>query len=152
MLEKNTDWIWHIYGTGEDKDKIDNLIKKHGLEDHVILKGFSNTILSEYKKYGVFALTSYREGFSLVLVEAKANHLPLISFDIDAGPSDIILDGINGYLISDGDIEQYAEKLLYLMGNKKIRETFSDHAYDNIDKFNTPVIAKQWFQLIDELI
>ena len=61
----------------------------------------------------MFVMTSQMEGLPMVLLEAKSWGLPLVSFDIMTGPSDIIQDGINGYLIEEGNIDEMAERDVY---------------------------------------
>ena len=82
VLPKHQDWKWEIYGEGETFQTVQNLIKEKRLEKQVILKGNERNIQEKYPEYGIFVLTSYREGLPMVLLEAKANHLPMISFDV----------------------------------------------------------------------
>ena len=97
-------------------------------------------------------MTSRREGLGMVLLEAKAKKLPLVSFDIHAGPSDIIRDGIDGYLVPPFDTDAMAEKICYLIEHPEARKDFSNHAYGNIDKFRKETILEKWKKLIGEMM
>ncbi len=152
VLPQHPDWEWHIYGGGELEKTIEHKIMDYGLEKQLILKGMSKKLLEEYHNYSIFALTSYIEGLPLVLLEAKVNHLPSVSFDILTGPSEIIQDGHNGYLVQDGDISAFARRLGQLMDNEGLRESFSSHACDNIDKFRKSKILRQWKSLFNRLL
>ena len=152
VLPQHPDWEWHIYGKGELYEAIDRKIRENKLEKQLILKGMSNKLLEEYHNYSIFALTSYIEGLPLVLLEAKVNHLPSVSFDIFTGPSEIIKDGYNGYLIQDGDLSGFAEKLGALMDNDHLRYTFSCHSCEGLDKFQKNKILKQWKILFSRLL
>ena len=55
-----------------------------------------------YKKSAIYVLTSLMEGLPMVLLEAKAYRLPIVSFDIETGPDEIVDDGVNGYLENRG--------------------------------------------------
>lgn len=152
VLPQHPDWEWHIYGKGKLYKVIDRKIRDNKLERQLILKGMSNELLEEYHNYAIFALTSYIEGLPLVLLEAKVNHVPSISFNILTGPSEIINDGYNGYLIQDGDISSFAEKLGILMESDDLRYTFSCHTCEGIDKFRKNEILKQWKALFSKLL
>ena len=153
VFAKYPDWQWHIYGDGETeyKNKIIDLIKQNDLQNHIILQGNHSDIYDLYSKYSFLVMTSRYEGFGLVLIEAKAKKLPLISFDVNSGPSDIIRDGFDGFLIKPFDCQMMAEKICELIENPELRQKFSDNAHGNIDKFSKEKIIKQWCDLIDEL-
>jgi len=99
----------------------------------------------------MFVLTSRAEGFGLVLTEAKKEGLPCVSFRCPAGPREIILDGINGYLLDCFDIEQMAEKINQLIENQDIRKKFSDNSMVGTEKFNIDKISEQWMELIEQI-
>jgi hypothetical protein len=63
----------------------------------------------------IFVLTSRFEGFPMVLLEAMTIGLPVVSYDCPTGPSELIVDGRNGYLVPNGDAETFAERLSDLM-------------------------------------
>lgn len=151
VLEKNKDWEWHIYGDGEEFKNIETLIKEKQLENKLILKGKVDNIYELYKEYSFYVMTSYYEGLPMVLLEAKANNLPLISFDIETGPSEIIRNEIDGYLIENNNLEQMTEKINYLIKNENIREKFSDRSKENLDKFKKDKIINQWLNLIENI-
>lgn len=146
------DWQWHVYGSGEEDyvRGLQNKIDESGLGDFVILKGRVNDIYERYKDYSLSVLTSYCEGFSLVLAEAKAKRIPNISFDCLMGPSDIIQNGVDGYLIELDDMEDLYEKLKLCMSDESHRIMLSENAYGNISKFSKEEIIKKWINLIGE--
>ena len=94
-------------------------------------------------------MTSRHEGLPMVLLEAKAKKLPLVSFDIETGPSEIIRDNVDGFLVSPFDINAMSEKICKLIENPELRQRFSDNAYGNIDKFKKETIVAKWINLID---
>lgn len=153
VLKKHPEWKWDIYGGG----KADYLhwtnetIEKKGLKGKLVLRGIEKNIYQKYAEYSLFAMASLTEGLPMVLLEAKANHLPIVSFDCETGPSEIIQDGINGYLIPLKDSEQFADKLDKLMSSPDLRQDFSNHAMDNGGRFQKEKILSQWISLIKEL-
>ena len=104
-----------------------------------------------YKNYSIYVMTSYREGLPLVLLEAKANSLPIVSFDCLTGPSEIVRDGVDGYLIECYNEGKMVDKLSKLIENPCLRKEFSDKSRENLDKFGKNKIIKQWETLIDVL-
>lgn len=147
------DWQWHIYGDGDKSyiKEIQELIVQNHLENFVFIKGVSNNIYSIYHQAGIFVLTSYYEGLPMVLLEAKANNLPLVSFDCKTGPSEIIEDGISGSLVVPYDIDTMAKKICLLIENRALRKTFSMNAKNNMGKFEKKIIIDKWMRLIDHI-
>lgn len=152
VLPQYPDWEWHIFGKGSLQEELRRQIQEKGLDRQVILKGKSEKMLEEYCNYSIFAMTSYVEGLPLALLEAKTNHLPSVSFDILTGPSEIIEDGKNGYLVKDGDIEGFAERLDMLMRDESLKVSFSRQASEGIERFQKEKILEQWKALFDVVL
>ncbi len=144
-------WKWYIYGEGPLESEIREEIHTKGLDDLVILKGFTDNMDLVYQNAGLYVLPSYREGVPLVLLEAKAYKIPCVSFDIVSGPNEIIDDGINGYLIKPYDIDMMADAIKRLIDDPAKRKQFSENAYLNIERFCEENIYNQWIELINEL-
>ncbi|MCI9161837.1 MAG: glycosyltransferase family 4 protein [Lachnospiraceae bacterium] len=152
LLPQHPEWEWHIFGKGSLQEELGQQIQSRGLGKQLILMGKSEKMLEEYGKYSIFAMTSYVEGLPLALLEAKANQLPSVSFDILTGPSEIIDDGRNGYLIEDGDINSFAEKLEMLMRDELLRVSFSRQSRQGIERFQKEKILEQWKALFDAIL
>lgn len=152
VLTKHRDWKWFIYGEGEEYEKLHKVILQKDLEDNLILKGNASNLYELYHEGAIFVMTSYREGLPLVLMEAKVNYLPCVSFNIISGPSEIIRDGYDGFLIEPYDVVAMAEKINELIENKSLRIKFSNNAKDNLGKFDAKNIIKQWVELIENEI
>ena len=148
VLPQNPQWEWHICGDGESFKEIEAMVKAEGLEKQLILRGNVQNISDMYHHYAFLVLTSYREGLPLVLLEAKASGLPLISFDILTGPSEIIRHEQNGYLIQPYNCEEMANCMDILINDIHMRERFSQNAEVGIDKFNQKYIIEQWKHLL----
>lgn len=151
VRNKDKEWKWYIYGEGPLEGEISEAIIKNGLEDFIFLKGFTDDVPSIYQHAAIYVLPSYREGLPLVLLEAKAFKIPTISFDICTGPDEIIIDGVNGYLIKPYDSDAMADRVLELIGNDSLRQRFSANTYTNIEQFREDIVFKQWLKLIRDL-
>lgn len=151
-LEGYPEWHWDIYGEGEEHEEIQNKINSHGLSDRVSLKGQVSNILQRYGEYAFIVMTSRYEGFPMVLLEAAANRLPMVSFDIKTGPNEIIADGINGFLLNEEDTEGMSEKIRQLMENQELRVSMAHNALSTTGKFSIDRIIGQWKSLLNELM
>lgn len=150
VLPKYPEWSWEVFGDGENFDSIKKSVLEKKLDRKLILKGNVKNVSELYDQYSMFVLTSYREGLPLVLLEAKICKLPMISFDVDTGPREII-DQENGILIPPYDCEKMAEVIEKLIKDKEYRLSLSKGTDCNIDKFDYENILKQWRDLIGTL-
>ncbi len=151
VFDKHLDWVWDIYGDGPDFEKIKSKINEKNLQNNLVLKGADSNVRNKYKDYSICVLPSYREGFAVVLLEAKISGLPVVSFDCSAGPNEIISDGVDGYLIPCYNVKAMAEKICKLIESDELRKSFSAHSCDNIDKFSSKNIISKWRNLIDKM-
>ncbi len=145
------DWKLRIYGEGMRKE-LQEQIDQLGLNDTCILEHTVPDIQNKYCESSVFVLSSRYEGFGMVITEAMSCGVPPVSFACPCGPKDIIKDGEDGLLVENGNIEQLAEKICYLIDNKHIRKTMGNNAYENVKRFKMENISKQWDNLFKELI
>lgn len=152
LKKEHPDWQWHVYGSGEENyvSELHDKINMYGLEDFVHLKGKVNDIYDRYSQYSLCVLTSYCEGLPMVLLEAKSQKLPIISFDCLTGPRDIVRDGIDGFLVEEGDLDELYDKLNMCMTNEKCRASLSEETTGNIELFAKDSIVKKWIAFIDK--
>ncbi len=150
VLPKHPDWQWHLYGDGETFEDIKQKALEYHLEDQLIFMGMADSIYKLYKDYAMVVLPSYREGLPLVLLEAKASGIPMVSFDVATGPSEIIDDGKDGILVPPYDLKKMAAAIEKLMDTPQLRQEYSDHTQCGIGKFEMKSILKQWARLIEE--
>lgn len=144
----NDNYEWIILGEGSKYDELNEKIKELNLENNVKLLGKQKNVDDYYNKSKFFVMTSRYEGMPLVLLEAKANKLPIISFDIDCGPSEEILDGKNGYLIEPFDTNEMASKINELLCDSKKCLEFSKNSDLNTKEFNPSSVIKKWDKLL----
>ena len=144
IMPGHPDWEWHLYGTGPTWEEIREKIESYGLGKQLLLKGNVKDAWRFFYQYAFCVLPSYREGLPLVLLEAKACGLPMVSFDVVTGPNEIIRDGIDGYLIPPYDLDMMAERMEELMLDKNMRTEFSKETATDIQKFEKDKIYDQW--------
>ena len=78
--------------------------------------------------------------------------VPAVSFDCENGPRSIITDGVDGFLISPFDVEAFAEKVILLMKDEKLRREMGENARRSVAKYDIDIVGQQWKQLFDELM
>lgn len=144
---------WHIdiYGHGIDEELLKTMIRDRQLEGKIVLKGLTDKIFDEYRRSQFFVLSSRYEGFGLVLVEAMSCGIPCVSFRCEYGPEDIISNEVDGLLVSDGNVEELADKMLWMATHEKERHVFGVKAQENVRRYNIEVIMKQWDLLITRI-
>lgn len=152
VLSNYKDWSWDIYGDGEEYDRLNQLISKTSVSQRLNLKGNALNIYDLYPEYSFIVMTSRYEGFPMVLLEAAAKSLPLVSFDIETGPKEIIEDGINGFLIEKNNFEMMVEKISNLIVDSKKRKAMSDKSIVTAQKFTAEKACSGWKVLIQNLL
>ena len=140
----NKDWALDIVGEGPEEKMYRDLIKEYQLEDRIIVHPFTNHIQDYYSKAQVFVLSSRWEGFGLVLVEAMAHGLPIISSDLPT--SQEILDDF-GIFFKNGDIDDLAQRLEE--ATHIDWQTKSQEALKIAQRFDIHPIVEQWKQLLE---
>ena len=146
------DWKWFICGEGAERNHLEELIRENNLQENLILMGTVQNMEEQYQKASMFVMTSQMEGLPMVLLEAKSRGLPLVSFDIMTAPSDIIQDGVDGYLVEEGNVDEMAERIVELIRDDSKRNGFSKESQSNMDKFEMEGIIEKWKKIMKSLI
>lgn len=145
------DWRIDIYGNGEQEEVLQELIAKYHVADSFKLNPPTQNIKDKYTESSIYVMSSRFEGFGLVLIEAMACGLPCISFDCPHGPADIIKNGENGILVENGNIEQLAKAIEYLINNEEERIRMGQQAQKMVQKYSPDSIMKMWVDLFKKL-
>lgn len=143
------DWQLQIVGEGETKAQLEALLQSLNIQDSVSILPFSNNVSSYYQNASIYCMSSRFEGLPMVLIESLSFGLPIVSFDCDTGPSDIIENGKNGYLCQPNNIQDLADKLHQLaMLNEKDYLLMSENSKKSAVKFNPKMILQQWREIL----
>lgn len=152
VSDKHPDWHLDIFGVGTWEQQLKDQQKNLGLEDMLTIHPATSKINIEYSNSSIFVGASHFEGFPLVLLEAMQVGLPCVAFDCPFGPSAVIRDGVNGFLVPDGDIMQLANKISTLIEDSNLRAHFSKEALETSKNFTVDVVMKQWETLFNHLV
>ncbi|MFJ7755467.1 glycosyltransferase [Peribacillus muralis] len=142
-----------IWGLGDEEPNLKKLVKELDLQNHVFLKGYTNDPDKLYQKALFSVLTSKSEGFSLGILESMSNGAPMISYDINYGPRDLIIDGKTGFIIENDNIEQLAEKMIWMFENKNSATKMGEAAVrDMKERFNEQQYRDKWVDTIETAV
>lgn len=121
-----------IVGDGPKRKELERSVREFGLEDRVIFTGWleREDVVKEFCQADIFILTSYFEGFPRVFMEASASGLPIITTEV-SGVSNVLEDGKSGFVIKQGNVEDFTNNLLSLIEDKELRQRFSQKIKDD---------------------
>ena len=143
------DWDVVILGEGPERSALEACIDGAGLAAMVFLPGRVGNMADWYQRAAIFCFSSLSEGFPNVLLEAMAAGVPVISFDCNAGPRDIIRDGIDGLLVPLGDERRLAEAMRSLMEDEKVRVQMGVRAVEVRERFSADRVLTLWDKAFD---
>lgn len=148
VLKDRPGWRWVICGEGPERERLETMIREAGLEDRILLPGLVKDMEEAYSAAAMVVLTSDLEGLPMVLLEGKARCLPLVAFDIMTGPSEIIREGTDGFLVEPFDLEGMARRIGSLMDDENLRREMSAAAGEDRNRFSSEEIGKNWEKLL----
>lgn len=151
VVDKHYDWVLEIYGDGEERSMLEALIEELELQENVFLKGVTKNINEKYQNSSIFVLSSIMEGFGLVIIEAMAAGLPVVSYDCPCGPKDIINDGETGLLVSTNDENSLANSIIFLIENPLILRNIGQKALTESNYYSLENIMPLWLKLFHNL-
>lgn len=151
IYKRYPEWRLEIFGDG-DKENYEAIRDQLGIPtDCCILNGRTNAIEKEYLNSSIYVCSSRFEGFGMVIVEAMACGLAVVSFDCPWGPSSIIADGEDGVLVENGRVDLLAEAISSLIDNPDKRNSLAKNAIQNVQRFRMDQIAERWKKLFENL-
>ena len=150
VTERHPDWELEIYGDGQEKSKLYSIISEYSLSNISINAPIRN-IEDKYTESSIYLMSSHYEGFGIVLIEAMACGLPCVSFNCPYGPSEILTDNENGFLIPINDIYTLADKVCILIEKEEMRKKMGHKAYIDAMQYSPIKVMKKWEKLFDDL-
>lgn len=150
--QNHPDWQLEIYGQFAPEYQLEELSKSLGIGDCVSFFPPTKDIQNKYIEASLYVMSSRFEGFGMVLIEAMACGLPCVSFDCNYGPSDIILDGVDGFVVPNGDCTALAKVISTMLDDATLRGRMGANAKLNVQRFLPEVIVKQWDVLFKQLV
>jgi len=144
-------WRLDIFGQGEWREMLQDMISAKGLVDTASVNPPTSHIGEEYARSSMLVMSSHYEGFPMVMIEAMACGLPVVSFDYKCGPRDIIRHGENGLLAHDGDLRELASCMETLMCDEVLRKRMGENARKVVETYSEERVMAKWVELFTSL-
>ncbi|WP_395064863.1 glycosyltransferase family 4 protein [Flavobacterium sp.] len=151
VIEKHQDWHLEIYGKFDAKENLNAITNDLDITNNVHFFEPVKNIQEKYLEASIYVMSSRYEGFGMVLIEAMACGVPCVSFNCPFGPSDIIKNKEDGFLVENGDVNELANKIRTIIENENLRKQMGNHAKENVKRFLPEVICKQWDDLFKSM-
>lgn len=148
---KFSDWELRIFGQGGMRKELEAYITRLNMEEKIKLCGVTHTPFFEMKRAEIFVLSSFYEGFPNVLCEAMHAGMACISTRCKCGPSEIIKNGENGYLVNIGDTLKLAERLEALMQDGIKRKRMGAKAEQSVEYLEINKVFLRWKEVIHKI-
>ncbi len=153
IVEKRCpDWQLNVYAMGDPTPYVKLMDELSIDKRRCHLNSSLVDVESEYIRSSILVQPSRTEGFGLVLVEAMACGLPVVSFDCENGPRSLITDGENGFLIPAYDVDLFSERLIQLINDEQLRVRMGECGLLKSQQYHISKIAQQWVKLFDDLM
>ena len=149
--EKNSEVTLEIIGDGDLYDDLKDKVKSYNLEDVIALSGFKDReyINNALTDSSLFLLTSHSESFGLVVIEAASAGVPTVAFSSAEGVTELI-DGTNGVLIDNRNINEMADKVLELLNDRKALKNMGKNAYNNSLNYTDDRVYNKWLDVFEK--
>jgi poly(glycerol-phosphate) alpha-glucosyltransferase len=140
-----------LYGFGQEHDKLAEYIRTTGMENNVEIKGFTDNPAEVFSSASLFMMTSSIEGFGLTIMESICNGCPAFAFDIKYGPSDIVKDGVTGFLFPFAYVRDFADKMIAFLKDEGLRRQMSENAYADAPNFSQKFYLERWYAIVEKI-
>ena len=146
-FERYPDWTLRLVGQGAEQPRLLNLAEQLGIKHAVMFEPVTKEPERVLHESDLFVLSSRTEGFPMVLLEAMACGLPVVSFDCSSGPREMIRDGIDGLLVPPEDVGALAAAMATLMGDELERKRLAKRAVEVAERFSLPRVMGMWTEV-----
>ena len=151
VFERFPEWKLNIWGEGTLKADLIKLRNRLGLQKYVNFCGNTKEIEKQYLSSSLFVMSSRYEGFPMVLIEAAAHGLPIVSFDCPEGPADILKED-RGVLVTPNDTDMLSKSLIEMLGNVQKRKYYACRGKEVVNEYSIDVISQKWEKLFKNTI
>ena len=150
VAQRHPEWTVRMFCTGAMLDDLKAKVQEYKLEKQVLFMPPTKDMEHEYMTSSLCVLTSRFEGFPVVLQEAMGCGLPCVSFNCPSGPRYIIADKEDGFLVEDGNIEAFADRVCQLIDDVALRKMMGRKAKTHMARYSKNTIMEQWRKLFED--
>ena len=150
--DKHPEWILNIYGNGRLKDQLQSLINESGLNASVHLCGITDKVSTKLLESAFLVLSSRYEGLPMVMLESMACGVPMVAFDCETGPAELIDSDDCGLLVRNGDVVSLTSKINQMIEDPDSRMNMSKVAKRKSESYVIDKIMQKWDVLFKDLV
>ena len=152
ILQKHKDWKLRIVGQGSQYQAMQNKIAHLQLQQQIILEKPTTEIDKTFYASSIYVMSSIFEGFPMVLLEARAYGLPVVSFDCPNGPVEMIQDYQDGFLIHPEDVLGFRDRVEKLISDSALRKRMGIVGSQDVNnRFSKENIINKWLTLFNDI-
>ncbi|QEY31970.1 glycosyltransferase [Synechococcus sp. RSCCF101] len=145
VCERVPDVDFTFHGSGRLRSALVRWVNQHSLDQRIHILGHTSNPASVYQKAALSISTSRQEGFSLGILESLACGCPVLAFDVEYGPQELIREGVNGYLFPPGDVPSFVERLVHLLNHPALLANLQESAASQQGHLtHAPELAVSW--------
>ena len=133
-----------LLGDGTDRKRLEDLSASYKMEKMIQFEGFKSNPYAYFKHAIFLVLSSKNEGFPTVLNEALACGTPVVSFDCESGPNEIIEHEVNGLLVDNQNFEALKDAMERMVEDTELYQNCKDNAQNRKDFHSFEQIMKDW--------
>jgi poly(glycerol-phosphate) alpha-glucosyltransferase len=141
-----------IYGEGSQRDTLETAIERSGLTGSVTLRGYDPHAREALWQASAFLMTSEYEGYPLSTLEAMSQGCPVVSYDIRYGPREQVTDGVDGFVVPEGDEAALAGRVVELLRSPELVRRMSAAAREKVSRFGPAEFVERWGHVIGATI
>lgn len=146
------DWVLRIFGDGPQRANLTRLSRELAIEHRVELMQPTKDILTEWSRASIGALASRSEGLPLVIMEARAAGLPVVAYDCNTGPSELLVNGHDGFVVDLYDVAALGQALTMLIEDEELRSRMGQRGPESMAPYAPDPIADRWESLFASLL
>lgn len=142
------DWRFDIYGDGAERETLEAQRHRLGLDEMVRFEHFTSHIEEVYATHGFYILSSRFEGFPMVLLEAAAAGLPIVSFDCKEGPRVLLQNG-GGLLAEAENVSELGKMIVRMATDDELRNRLQQEVCRVVEPYSPEAIYNKWINVFD---
>ncbi len=141
-----------VYGDGPDRPALEALLVKLDLTAAVTLHGFRPLVEADLWSASGFLLTSRFEGYPLATLESLAHGCPVVAYDIRYGPREQISDGVDGFVVPQGDLAALADRAVRLLDDPALVARMSEAALRKAADHGPDRFLRDWARAVEGVV
>lgn len=137
-----------LMGDGDSKIDLQDLVQKKGMENNVVFLSYQENPFPYFSNAFLTVLTSMNEGFPNVLIESLACGTPVVAYDCESGPGEIILDKQNGLLVENQNLNEMTTAIESMINDPSLYNHCKENAVKSTERFDFETIGNEWLQFL----